>query len=140
MAHIPAAEETEQLSGKHVGRRRFLGTLAAGSGAVALAAGFGVRPGVDGETKSPPAAAGHAAGVIHPAPSAPSAHAPANAEEMDAHHRAGVEAFARNRLAPITAGVGAADAPFRMEGGRRVFELTAAPTAWEVVPGRPAEA
>ena len=138
MAHIPVAEETEQPSGNRVGRRRFLGTLAAGTGAVAVAAGFGVRPGADRATESAPAR--HAAGTVHPAPSGTSAHGPASAEEMDAHHSAGVEAFARNRLAPITAGVGAADAPFRMEGGRRVFELTAARTAWEVVPGRPAEA
>jgi FtsP/CotA-like multicopper oxidase with cupredoxin domain len=136
MDHIPVAEETEKQSVGRVGRRRFLGSLAAGSGAVAIAAGFGFRPGVGDELKGH-TPDGHAAGMVHPA--APGA-APATAEEMDAHHRAGVEAFARNRVTPITAGVGAIDAPFRMEGGRRVFELTAARTSWEVTPGRPVEA
>ena len=140
MAHIPVAEETETPTRKGIGRRRFLGTLAAGSGTVAIVAGFGARPGTNKELDRPPVEE-HAAGTVHHAAgSAPGAHGPISAAEMDAHHRTGVEAFARNRLTPITAGIGATDAPFRMEGGRRVFELTAARTTWEVVPGRPAEA
>lgn len=119
-----------------MGRRRFLGVLGAGGGAAAIAASLGFRSGAEDET-----GAGHVAGMAHPATAHPAAAAvPPSADEMDAHHRAGVEAFERNRLAPITAGTGALDAPFRMEGGKRVFELTAARTTWEVTPRKRVEA
>ena len=140
MDHIPVAEETEDRGGRSaVGRRRFLGTLAAGGGAVAVAAGFGMQRSDGGRKPQHQALSGHGAGPGHAA--APTgAPVKVTAMDMDAHHRAGVESFTRNRVTPITAGVGAVDAPFRMEDGRRVFELTAARTAWEVTPGRPVEA
>jgi FtsP/CotA-like multicopper oxidase with cupredoxin domain len=120
-----------------VGRRRFLGILGAGTGAAAVAASLGFRS--DG-TAGREMSAGPMAGMTHSEAAGPSGAQQMSADEMDSHHRAGVEAFERNRLTPITAGVGAVEAPFRMERGRRIFELTAARTPWEVTPGKRVEA
>jgi FtsP/CotA-like multicopper oxidase with cupredoxin domain len=137
MGHFPAAGETEPSTGGRIARRRFLGVLGAGGGAAAIAASLGFRSGDAKDETS----AGQKAGMAHPATAhRAAAAAPPSADGMDAHHRAGVEAFERNRLAPITAGTGALDAPFRKEGGRRVFELTAERTSWEVTPGQRVEA
>ena len=138
MGHFPVAGETEPRSGGRIGRRRFLGVLGTGGGAAAIAASLGFRGdrGTNGATSR-----GHVAGMAHTATPHPAAGAALpTPDEMDAHHRAGVEAFEGNRLAPITAGIGAMDAPFQMEGGRRVFELTAERTSWEVTPDKRVEA
>ncbi len=110
-----------------LGRRRFLGAVGAGTGFAALTATLGSR--AIGGTEGDPAPS-QMAGAAH------GTTATLTSAEMDAHHLAGVEAFARNRLEPITEGRGAVEAPFRMEGETRVFELTAAPTPWEVAPGQ----
>ena len=112
-------------------RRRFLGVLGAGTGLATAAGlrGFGLTGGAEGDP-GPERAAGAVAAPDHSG----------GHEAMDAHHRAGVEAFARNRLTPITHGTGAVDAPFRVENGRRVFELTAGRLSWEVTPGQREEA
>ncbi len=119
-------------------RRRFLGVLGAGGGVAAIAAGlagFRSSGGTVGE-----ASGGEMADMAHPAAAHPVGATATTAEEMDVHHRGGVEAFERNRVAPITSGIGAVDAAFRMEGGRRVFELTAEATSWEVTAGQRVEA
>jgi len=137
MDHFPVARDTKRSTEGRVGRRRFLGILGAGTGAAAVAASLGFRSDGNGREMS----AAPTAGMSHSEAASPSGvDAPATSEEMDRHHRAGVEAFERNRLTPITAGVGAVDAPFRLEGGRRIFELTAARTPWEVTPGQWVEA
>jgi len=125
MDHFPVARESVRSREGRLGRRRFLGILGAGTGAAAVAASLGFRS--DGNAGRE-MAAGPMAGMTHSEAAGPSGVHQMTAEAMDSHHRAGVEAFERNRLTPITAGVGAADAPFRMEGGRRTFELTAART------------
>lgn len=56
-------------------------------------------------------------------------------EEMNAHHREGVEQFLANMENPITEGVGAVDAEWTMDGDTRVFELTCSEIEWEVTPG-----
>jgi FtsP/CotA-like multicopper oxidase with cupredoxin domain len=56
-------------------------------------------------------------------------------EEMNEHHRAGIEQFLANVEKPITSGVGALDAEWTMDGDTRVFELTCSEIEWEVTPG-----
>ena len=59
-----------------------------------------------------------------------------SAGSMDEMHKAGVDQFLANASSPITAGIGATDLEWRMEGEVRVFELTCTATDWEVAPGK----
>ena len=131
MDHFPVGDGSRRKTGKTVPRRRFLGALGAGTGFAAVATGVGWKGNGRAGTDHTPA---RLAGATHTGAT------PLSPQDMDAHHRAGVEAFERNRLTPITEGIGAVDAPFRMEAGRRTFELSAAPVRWEVTPGQWADA
>lgn len=58
-----------------------------------------------------------------------------NADEMDAMHKEGIDAFLANMEEPITAGIGAQDLEWEMDGDTRVFRLTCSEVDWEVTPG-----
>lgn len=56
-------------------------------------------------------------------------------EEMQAHHKEGIEQFLANATTPLTKGEGMQELESRVENGVRIFELTAAEVEWEVTPG-----
>ncbi len=56
-------------------------------------------------------------------------------DEMDAMHKEGIDAFLTNMKEPITAGLGAQDLEWEMDGDTRVFRLTCSEVDWEVTPG-----
>jgi len=114
-----------------VDRRRFLGSLGlAGAGAVGTAAG----------------AVGLAAGVSAEAGHADSAAAPRaqdlTVDQMDAMHKAGVDAYvqAATTGVPLTEGLGGQPLPFEMDGGVKVFNLVCQVVQWEFAPGKRVEA
>lgn len=115
----------DNLTADRVNRRAFIrtGTLAAVAFPTVLTACGDPRP----------AAAGAAPANTTPAP--PPKSAREQADEMDAHHEAGVKAFP----AP-TAGKGNQILAPTMVGGVKVFELTAAERKWETRPGTTVDA
>jgi len=60
----------------------------------------------------------------------------ANADEMDAMHKTGIDQFLKNIESPITKGIGAQDLEWEMDGDTRVFRLTCSEIDWEVAPGQ----
>lgn len=59
-----------------------------------------------------------------------------SAEEIDAHHKQGVEDFLRNQVTPITKGKGNQPLEPVVEDGVKVFRLTCDELQWEVSPGK----
>lgn len=57
-------------------------------------------------------------------------------QQMDDHHREGIELFLENQQNPITAGKGNLPLEYRMEDGVKVFDLTVDEVEWEVTPGQ----
>ena len=57
-------------------------------------------------------------------------------QQMDDHHRKGVELFFENQENPITSGQGNVPLEYRMEDGVKVFDLTVDEFEWEVTPDR----
>lgn len=115
--------------GPNANRRAFLAGLGlgtAGVGGMVATAGFGWP---NRAATPSPMAAGHQ-------PQLPSAAATGlTDEEMNEHHRHGVELFLQNIENPITEGSGMQDAEWTMDGDVRVFELTCSEIEWEVTPG-----
>ncbi len=123
-----------------VDRRAFLGLFAGGVGGAALVAATAAsawpRDIAMADTQ-----VGTGAGVVtdhggQTTETTAAADPLASAREMDAMHKAGIDQFLANMTSPITAGKGAVDLEWRMDGGVRVFELTCAPVDWEVTPGK----
>ena len=113
----------------HTTRRDFLrkgATVAVALPAIANLAGCS-----DTRTTAPPAAAQTPAAP--PAPPEPSARQ--KADQMDAMHEKGVKAFPAK-----TEGKGNQLLEPRLEGGVKVYELTAEEIEWEVEPGRKTKA
>ena len=129
--------ETDQ--GEHqevrgVDRRAFLGFFAGGVGGAALV-------GTTAAAAWP--RSGSAAAAAAPAPGGGGDHQAGSgmshggsAAEMDALHKEGIDQFLANAKAPITAGRGATELEWTMDGGVRVFELSCAKVDWEVTPGQ----
>jgi FtsP/CotA-like multicopper oxidase with cupredoxin domain len=61
-------------------------------------------------------------------------------EEMDAAHKAGVDAFLANQKNPITKGKGNLPLDFKLVDGVKVFELGVGELDWETTPGNLAQA
>jgi FtsP/CotA-like multicopper oxidase with cupredoxin domain len=119
----PPEIETQPRRGAN--RRAFLAGLGfgtAGVGGLVATAGFGWPQ------RANPRSDEHAAPVTTAADTA------MTDEEMNVHHREGIEQFLANIENPITSGVGAVDAEWTMDGDTRVFELTCSEIEWEVTP------
>jgi manganese oxidase len=56
-------------------------------------------------------------------------------QEMDKHHKEGVDLFLKNMTEPITKGKGGVPLEYRMDGDVKVFELTCDEVEWETTPG-----
>jgi manganese oxidase len=135
------ASEATPFVAPHASRRAFLknGALAA------LAAGaLGACKEPEAAAAQPKAAGmpgmGHGGPVPTPAPTASPAplslaEARRRADEMDAMHEKGMKAFPAK-----TQGKGNQIMKPRIDGGVKVFELTAKPIQWEVEPGKFVEA
>jgi FtsP/CotA-like multicopper oxidase with cupredoxin domain len=100
-------------------RRRFLAALGIGTVGVAAASACVTLP-----TNAP-------AATPHPADHGETGSAGAGAADMDAKHEAKIKAFPA-----ATKGKGGQPMPFRMEGDRKVFEVTCQMADWEVEPGK----
>lgn len=125
--------ETVGVEDAGLDRRVFLGLFAGGLagaavvGATAAAAwpadAEGVAQSASTTTATDHATSDGAAGAV-------------SAVSMDEMHKEGIDQFLANATSPITAGIGATDLEWRMEGDVRVFDLTCTATDWEVVPGK----
>lgn len=125
--NTPSPGQAPAASGSSANRRAFLAGLGlgtAGVGGMVATAGFGWP------NRGPaPVAAGH-----HPQlPTA--ADTGLTDEEMNEHHKHGVELFIENISNPITEGTGMQELEWTMDGDVRVFELTCSEIEWEVTPG-----
>lgn len=129
-----------------VSRRSFLERLLIGTGLVSAGAIAGSAGFVLGRSESgTPAFAGASDSSAHDdhGASAPSSSSPPaatgqamTADEMDAHHKKGVEQFLANQTTPITKGRGNQPLQPRIENGVKVFDLTCEEVQWEVSPGK----
>ena len=123
-------------------RRSFLRTtavtaLAAGAAACAKEAADSNEAAVIEPSKTP-SDSDHSGGTNAPHPAVPAGGA---AEQMDAMHEKGIKAFVGAIGGkPLTEGKGNQPLAPRMEGGVKVYELTASKIQWEVDPGRKVEA
>lgn len=123
----PDVPASQRQSGPSANRRAFLAGLGlgtAGVGGMVATAGLGWpnRPAL-------PAA------PVHHAPTPTAAATGQTDEEMNEHHKHGVELFLQNISNPITEGTGMQEAEWTMDGDVRVFELTCSEIEWEVTPG-----
>lgn len=122
-----------------VDRRVFLGLLAGGAGGAALVGATAAAAWPRGTTVT--AQTGSSTSSGHNTTTAEGSASGAMTDaDMNAMHKATIDAFLANAKAPITEGTGATDLPWRMEGGVRVFELTCDKVTWEVTPGEEVEA
>jgi manganese oxidase len=91
------------------------------------------------EPAKTPSDSDHSGGTNAPHPAAVMAGSPA--EQMDAMHEKGIKAFVGAITGkPLTEGKGNQLLAPRMDGGVKVYELTASRIQWEVDPGRKVEA
>ena len=121
-----------------VDRRLFLGMIAGGVGGAAMVA----IPAMAAWPSSNHTVGG---GVAAPAPESPTATTAmggmagsdhGDADAMDEMHSKSIDQFLANITEPITAGKGAVDLEWTMEGDVKVFELTCSEVDWEVTPGQ----
>jgi FtsP/CotA-like multicopper oxidase with cupredoxin domain len=63
-----------------------------------------------------------------------------SADEIDAHHKQGVDDFLKNQKTPITKGKGGLPLEPTIENGVKVFKLTCDEVEWEMAPGKSAAA
>ena len=114
-----------------VDRRLFMGLVAGGIGGAAVATTAAVAAWPMGSTAADPSSSpSHEGGTAGTATTVPMA-----ADEMDAMHKEGVDAFLANIEEPITKGLGAQDLEWETDGDTRVFRLTCSEIEWEVTPG-----
>ncbi len=111
-----------------VDRRLFVGLMAGAIGGAAVTGGAAVAAWPTDPAARADDHSGHA-----PSPTSPSE--PVDVDAMDAMHEDGIKAFLANVTEPITAGVGAQDLAWEMDGDTRVFRLTCSEVDWEVTPG-----
>lgn len=116
-----------------VDRRLFLGMVAGGAGgaAVVATAAFAAWP----RGIHTVATTGSPAETGTDTPTTGSDHV-GGAAEMDAMHSKVINQFLANVTEPITAGRGATDLDWKMDGGVRVFDLVCSEIDWEVAPGQ----
>lgn len=126
-------EPVDELAG--IDRRLFMGMVAGGIGGTVLvgatAAAAWPRGDDEATAAGEPAATSPAAGDG----AATTEASASGVDDMDAMHEEGINQFLANATEPITAGLGAVDAEWTMDGDVRVFELTCSEVDWEVTPG-----
>lgn len=121
-------------------RRDFLRGAAVGLAVPAVASALAACKAEEAKSASTPPAAptradsDHSGGTMAPHPQATATAASAS-EEMDRHHEAGIKAFPAK-----TQGKGNQLMQPRIEGGVKVYDLTAEKIQWEVAPGQTLEA
>ena len=114
-----------------VDRRLFMGLVAGGVGGAAVATPAALAAWPMGSTAADPSSSpSHEGGTAGTSTTVPMA-----ADEMDAMHKEGVDAFLANIEDPITKGLGAQDLEWETDGDTRVFRLTCSEIEWEVTPG-----
>src|SRR6185503_1418653 len=124
-----STSHTETLPpGAQRSRRAFLRSAATIAAVPAAASLISSCIGKDKEAAAASTATGHAG--AHPAPAAP-VDPRAKADAMDKMHEAGIKAFPAK-----TTGKGNQLLDPRIEGGVKVFELTAREIQWELSPGK----
>jgi FtsP/CotA-like multicopper oxidase with cupredoxin domain len=124
-------------------RRVFIRKAGVALAATPLAAGMVAAACADDPVTRPPGAAAQAvatntrSNMSHTtASTTPTAGGAMTADEMDLHHKEGVDLFLKNLTEPITQGKGNVPAQFRMEGNLKVFDLTIDEITWETAPGQ----
>lgn len=119
--------ETSERGQATVDRRLFLGLMTGALGGATVVGGTAVAA----WPTSPAASSTDHSG--HTPPDTPDA--AIDVDAMDAMHERGITAFLTNITEPITAGLGAQDLEWEMDGDTRVFRLTCSEIDWEVTPG-----
>jgi manganese oxidase len=144
-------EQEFDLGTPSVSRRNFLEKALISAGVVSVGV-IGASAGVAiTSTSGKSVPAGRPAQAAHMTESTHAAHAsqgvvsaaPQGAlgwQEMDEHHRQGVEDFLKNQVTPITRGKGNQPLEPTIEGGVKVFHLSCDEVEWEVSPGRAVKA
>lgn len=129
----------DQPQPRGVDRRAFLGLVAGGAGGAAMVAATGAaawpRGSSDASISSTSSGSG-ADGMDHSQHGGGSGSTAGDWAAMDAAHKQGIDDFLANMETPITAGKGAVDAEWVMDGDVRVFELTCSVVDWEVTAGQ----
>jgi FtsP/CotA-like multicopper oxidase with cupredoxin domain len=115
-----------------IDRRVFMGLLSGGVGGAALVGATAVAA----WPRETAAVTAEAPVGAEADPTAAHGGHSGSADDMDAMHKEGIDAFLANIEQPITEGQGATDAEFRMEDGVRVFDLSVSRIEWEVTPGQ----
>jgi FtsP/CotA-like multicopper oxidase with cupredoxin domain len=124
-----------------VSRRSFMEKALVGAGAVSAGSIIGVSglvlagesdPSQEASQTQP---ASHAESTDSIASTGSPSAAP-TAEEIDAHHKQGIEDFLKNQKTPITKGKGNQPLEPAIDNGVKVFRLTCDEVQWEVSPGR----
>lgn len=134
------ATEAPRLEGEHedpkgLNRRSFLEKALIGAGVVSAgvavaSAGIVMSSGPDTAAQDHTAHSSDGAGAPAPSSSAMSY------QEMDEHHKKGVEDFLKNQTQPITKGIGNVVLQPEMDGDIKVFRITCDEVDWEVSPGK----
>jgi FtsP/CotA-like multicopper oxidase with cupredoxin domain len=130
-----------------VTRRSFLEKILIGAGVVSVGAIAGSAGLAIGGTQAPSgsavtipdSASTHTMTMdssSHDTTSTTATSATQTADEMDVHHKSGIDQFLANQTTPITKGKGNLPLLPRVENGVKVFDLTCDELQWEVAPGK----
>lgn len=129
--------QIESAGERTVDRRLFMGLVAGGVGGATLVGGAALAAWPTDAATTAGGAGGHAGHDMgEQAAGADAGTETMSVDEMDAMHSDGIDQFLANITEPITAGKGAVDAEWTMDGDTRVFELTCSEIDWEVTPGQ----
>ncbi len=120
-----------------VDRRVFIGMLAGGAGGAALvAASAGAAWPRGNHMVTLASASATPTTTADSGPDTAAVDHEAGAAAMDTMHSQVIDQFLANITEPITAGRGATDLEWEMDGDVRVFELVCSEVDWEVTPGQ----
>ncbi len=134
---------TAEVEEREITRRRFIdrvliATGAALSGVIAGTAYTAIDDNRRGTRGSIAGASDSGAAIDHAAHSA--AMGTMTSDEMDAAHKAGIDAFLSNQKSPITKGKGNLPLEYKTVDGVKVFEISVGELDWETTPGTIASA
>jgi FtsP/CotA-like multicopper oxidase with cupredoxin domain len=133
IAHSP---EAPRIARRSLLEKALVGAGAVSAGVIASSAGLALSGGHDGGAYVVREDHNANPSLHDQPPGDASSGAPANPDEIDAHHKHEVEQFLRNQEAPITKGRGNVPLASTMENGVRTFRISSEEVQWEVSPGK----